>query len=139
MEKLCELKKKGSGGGGAYSETLLYQNTSPAATSGGTITLNQSYLDFDFIKIEYALDTSHLTQTAEILIPSDLFSTLGYVGQSSTCRIVLGSANSAGSGGCRYIHALSGTSIEFSNWYQINGTTASSTNAIITAIYGVNV
>jgi hypothetical protein len=132
-EKLAQLKKKG----GALSETLLYQNATPAAVGASTITLNQSYLKFDFIKIVYARFVGDLNNTMEIIVPTTFFANIGYIGQASKNRLTLASGDSGGSGGCRYIHPLSGTSIEFSEYYLINSAGTNPNLAIIKNIYGL--
>ena len=134
-EKLAQIKKTG---GGALTETVLWTNPSPTASStGGTITLSQSYRNFDFIKIVYALNSGATSNTTEVWVPTSVFSSIGYVGQAGTLRLVLGSSTSAGQGGCRYVAPASDTSIKFSQWYAINSSTENSNMSIIEQICGV--
>jgi len=54
-EKLCELRKKG-GGGGKYTETVLWTNPSPNSTMARTtVTLSDDWSNYDYLKIPVKL------------------------------------------------------------------------------------
>lgn len=58
-EKLCQLKKKGKGGG-QLKETVLWTNSSPTSSlSSVTLNLLSDISQFDYVKITYRIDTSN--------------------------------------------------------------------------------
>lgn len=54
-EKLCELKKKGGGGGSAtWVETILWANPSPSSDfAAQTVTLSDDINNYDYLKVSY--------------------------------------------------------------------------------------
>ncbi len=68
------------GGSSELQETVLWTNSSPTSTmASGTITLSQSYEDFDFVKIRF-LSINSTSQTVNsvksiYMTPTDLYNT----------------------------------------------------------------
>ena len=122
-EKLCNLKKSGSSGGGS-TETLLWQNSGTTQPSF-PITLSQSIDNFSKIVIEYLPNTS-VNDIYKIEVPSSAISN----SQLANGNPIAGSLYSNAG---RYLYFY--TTTDRTKLYGA-GSNLSNTN-IIMAIYGI--
>ena len=136
-EKLCELRKKG-GGGGKYTETSLWTNPSPTSSSGfpaQTVTLSESMDNFKYLAFKYRASTGNDFVDCAIYSVED-------VKNSSTTEIGnvigLGSVASGARIYSRYIDYVSSTSLSFTTAYRANASATGDGSAIPLEILGLN-
>lgn len=133
-EKLQQLKKKG-GGSGALTETTLWTNLSPTSVfSGQTITLTESILNYDYIKIVYR---GYLEDnaTSEVIYPTDYYKL--FRAASETYQGAMHYRRNAGQGSKWYVRGFYCSSTDtdkmvfvdaFSYSVTVGGTTANVTS-----------
>ena len=132
---ITEMPPLFSAGEGAKL-TELWTNPSPTSAMGSasaintTVNLNQSYDNFDFLRIEYVKSTTEQTVVQTIDIDPSIMTTDG------TYRYAFGTGQ-----GIRYVYMPNAahTTFEFGPAYGIYATTVSYTNVIPIKVYGVNV
>lgn len=132
-EKLCELKKKG-GGGGKYTETSLWTNSAPTSNfASQSVSLSESMDNFKYIGIKYKRTTTSTDSITVIILVSEFkLATDG----STNYHIGLGGNNTnTYTRRCVY---QSNTTIGFANAGRI-GTSGTDNSLIIpTEILGLN-
>lgn len=102
-EKLCALRKIG---GGTLKETALWTNPNPSSSQGTqTITLNQSYEKFNFVKIRFKTYTSDPvnanTTKSVYMTPTDLYNSNN---ANQNAIVTLGRRGQNGEAVCKYIY-----------------------------------
>lgn len=139
-EKLCELRKKG-GGGGKYTETSLWTNPSPnVAFAAQTVTLSDSISNYKYVAIyyKYAGTTDGVNDPMSVIVPVDKFKTS--LKNSSTRHniLVLGTETNGNAGWTRNVFYASDTTIEFDTGYRQNAASSSGDICVPTEILGLN-
>ena len=138
-EKLCELRKKG-GGGGKYTETSLWTNSAPTSSfSAQAVTLSQSMADFKYLKIKVAPSTTSTSGRyfEDIVLVSELQRTQSSVQEGVRDRLVLGFARTTYDYERPYYYA-SNTSIYFMATAQAGTNTTNNSRNIPLEILGLN-
>lgn len=136
-EKLCELRKKG-GGGGRYTETSLWTNSAPTSNfAAQTVTLSDSIDNYKYIAIEYKYAPDTSDSFTSIYSVNDLKKS---VKDGNTvhdvCTLGIQAANN--NYYARVVSYVSSTSIAFSKYSQLGGTGTGANNAIPLEILGLN-
>lgn len=133
-EKLCQLKKKG---GAALTESILWTNSSPTSSlASKDISLNDSFLNYSYIKISYKINTSS-SEEYQVLYPADLVKKSAFVTNVPIISIGARHSTLGGTSIVRFITYVSDTSLHFSNASIITGSTTNNDYIIITQITGV--
>ena len=115
-----------SGSGGGLTETDLWTNPSPTSSFGSdTVTLSQSYKNFDYLKISFRWSTSDSTSFSAIIPKATLESNV------ERTFAIGGNLSSSGKARTRVGYASSETSIYISNSYQLVTTTQSANSNYI--------
>ncbi len=71
-EKLCTLRTKG-GGGGKYTETVLWTNASPTSSfAQQNITLSDSISNYDYVRIYFRASTTNSAEKSIIFPVSEI-------------------------------------------------------------------
>lgn len=136
-EKLCELKKKG-GGGGKYTETVLWTNPSPSSNfSAQTVTLSDSIDNYKYIKIKHKDSTTGSDILEVICSVADLKESIFNKG-SVHAQLAIDMQNSGNTLRSRAVGYVSSTSIQFSACYNCNATGSDNSCAIPLEILGLN-
>ena len=138
-EKLCELRKKG-GGGGKYTETSLWTNQSPTSDfAGQSVTLSQSMDDFKYIKIVSAYNKNNLTYTGIEIIPVEELKKAPYPTSTYNVGYFIGS-NSTSYNYARRVYYINNTSMQISSANLVTSGTGGTGNqmAIPLEILGLN-
>lgn len=136
-EKLCELKKKG-GGGGRYKETSLWTNSAPTSNfSGQNVTLSDNIDNYKYVSIKYRGSVSVADEANVIVSVSDLKKSVGH---NSTNHIAIetGAQYSSGTIVSRMVTYVNSTTIGFSMAYQLNSATSNAGWCIPLEILGLN-
>ena len=133
-EKLCQLKKKG---GAALTESILWTNSSPTSNlAPKDISLNDSFLNYSYIKISYKINTSS-SEEYQVLYPADLVKKSTFVTNVPIISIGARHSTLGGTTIVRFITYVSDTSLHLSNASLISGSTTYNDYIIITQITGV--
>lgn len=134
-EKLCELRKKGGGGGAEQVETVLWTNPSPSSTfAAQTVTLSESIDNFDYIAISYCQSTSYPIPSKIIYSVSDFKKSI----QTATNDPIVGlcvsdTSNSYG----RKAYYVNSTTIGFTLGYRWNSAYSTNNAANPISIIGI--
>lgn len=121
------------GGGGGMTETLLWQNDSPATQFGSkTITLSDSMDNYDYIKILYYVSSSANPSISLYVKPDEISDSTGE--NRRTISGYYGNRVLA-----RFFYRNGDTQIFFSGAQQLNQAYSSSSSIKPMAVYGVNV
>lgn len=120
---------------GGFAETTLWTNSSPTSNfAEQSVSLSQSFTNFDYIKIDYRVSTSTSTSGA-ILVSKEMLqqATGNNVVKPSLC------CNSGGTGYARSVNYSSNTSLTIAKAYKFSSTSAgtSTSVAIPTSIVGL--
>ena len=120
---------------GGFSETALWTNSAPTSNfAEQSVTLSQSFTNFDYIKINFRVSTSTSTSGA-ILVSKEMLqqATGNNVVKPSLC------CNSGGTGYARSVNCSSNTSLTIAKAYKFSSTSAgtSTSVAIPTSIVGL--
>lgn len=140
-EKLCELKKKG-GGGGKYTETSLWTNPSPTSdfAGGQNVTLSDSISNYKYIKINFAYAASYNTGkcNTSIVISTDDFKDMTYNTNDRRNGVSLSCQNTSNTAYSRMAIYISDTTVRFGTCYQVPTNTTANANCIPLEILGLN-
>ena len=139
-EKLCELRKKG-GGGGRYNETSLWTNPSPTSDfAGQEVTLSDSIENYKYIKINFAYATSYNTGkcNTSVVFSVDDFKNMTYSTNDRHNIGALSVQNQSNTAYNRILFYVSNTAVRFGTCYQQGTNTASNANSIPLEILGLN-
>ena len=134
-EKLCALRKIG---GGTLKETTLWTNPNPSASFGEqSVTLSDSILNYDYIKIEWAETTSALTNKSSIMASASEFTK--YKNPNNNAHTVCPGLYGRGASimYARFIAYTSDTQIFFQNAVRLNSSGVDNTSTIPLNVYGV--
>ena len=124
-EALCELRKKG-GGGGKYTETSLWTNSAPTSSfAQQEVTLSDNIDNYDFIKVNFRNSTSDSTEIGTLISASDVAKSSVYL----AFEVIVSSAAYV-----RRIQKTSSNSVSITGCYRLNGTL--NTACIPTSIAG---
>jgi hypothetical protein len=135
-EKLCELRKKG-GGGGKYTETSLWTNPSPTSEfSGGNVTLSDSLSNYKYIKIKTRVSTTIATTWSTIYLVDD-FKTFAQNSTPSGCGHIA-SMNTSNTRRSRGVVYVNDTTVNYKVVYEDGTPTQNNTNTIPVEILGLN-
>ena len=116
------------------SETLLWSNSKPTSNFGEqTITLNESYDNYEYLKFVFNYSTSSSTQRSLIIPKSDMI----LATTSSSMRYCSPACVDSTSYTRRFGSLTSHSQIKFWNATLINGGGSSGALAIPIAIYGL--
>lgn len=133
-EKLCQLKKKG---GAALTESILWTNSSPTSNlASKNISLNDSFLNYSYIKISYKINTSS-SEEYQVLYSADLVKKSAFVTNVPIISIGARHSTLGGASIIRCITYVSDTSLHFANATLISSSTTYNDYIIITQITGV--
>ena len=129
---------KGKADGQVGTEKTLWTNSSPTSNqSDTTITLSESYKNFNKIRIYYRLSTSKST-TYNIDVPIAILSA-SVSGVASSPRVLVGSIDTSGNYNLvRSIFSVSNTSLKIGSTYITNGTGSMNNYTIVTKIAGID-
>lgn len=138
-EKLCTLRTKGGGGGGAtLVETVLWQNPSPSSNFGGqTITLSEDMNNYDYLGISWAYSTSNQSGNGinKLIMSVPDFKKVAYTSTAGTYPAV-----GTFTGTYSYVRNLirsSDTTIYVGNCYQMSTSTQANGNSIPIQVVGI--
>lgn len=140
-EKLCELRKKG-GGGGKQTETVLWTNPNPTSSSGFAgqqITLSDDVDNYDYIGITWAYSISYTSSEyceESIYRVSDLKKA---VISSSVRKVIPAMASGMSNVYHRVFYYISNTKLQFIDCYQSGTSTATNTQTIPIQVVGIKV
>ena len=134
-EKLCTLRTKG-GGGGKYTETSLWTNSSPTSDfATQNVTLSDSIDNYKYIKIVWKAYKSATTTSSVIVLVND-FKSFNYVANYTVGS--LASNNSSNQPYARRYVYVSDTVIGFHDALRIYAAATSNDMAIPLEILGLN-
>ena len=139
-ETLCTLRTKG-GGGGKYTETSLWTNSSPSsAFAAQTVTLSDSISNYKYVAIcyKYAGTTDGVNDPMSVIVPVDKFKTSLKNNSTRHNILVLGVETNGNAGWTRNVFYASDTTIEFDTGYRQNAASSSGDICVPTEILGLN-
>lgn len=138
-EKLCTLRTKG-GGGGKYTETVLWTNPNPSSYfTGQQITLSDDVDNYDYIGITWAYSMSYTSsEYCEVAIypVSDLKKA---VTSSSVRKAIPAIASGMSNVYHRVFYYISNTKLQFIDCYQSGTSTATNAQTIPIQVVGIKV
>lgn len=111
-EKLCELKKKG-GGGGELKETTLWTNSRPTSSFPVQSVTLPDITPYKLVKVTFRISTSNSTEYYELYTPDQLLN--GVITGPDKGQVPTLSYHSGTGRYLKYFKAASTTSIQFSN------------------------
>jgi hypothetical protein len=137
-EKLCELRKKG-GGGGKYTETSLWTNPSPTSDfAAQTVTLSDSIDNYKYIAIKYKYDKYGTgTSFTDVCLVDDWKKSVEG-GNTSHDIMMLGIQASNNAPFARMAFYVTSLSVKFSVFYQLSGSSYGADAIIPLEILGLN-
>lgn len=138
-EKLCELRKKG-GGGGKYTETSLWTNPNTSSNfATQTVTLSQSVDNFKYIGIKYKYGTT--TSDSDYVMAIYSVNALKQSTEAtSNVRdgVTLGIHTATNQTWARIVYYVSTTSIKFTDCYRLYNQSSTQNGANPLEILGLN-
>ena len=133
-EKLCTLRTKGGGGGAKYTETVLWQNPSPASDfTGQTVTLSDSMSNYMYLAFAFKGVKSSTVEVRAVVSVEDL----GKMNITSNTPDIRLSGTASANGYSRYVIKASDTTITFGTAYATNTTASDNSRAIPIQIVGI--
>lgn len=138
-ETLCTLRTKG-GGGGKYTETVLWTNPSPSSTfAAQTVTLSDSLSNYKYIGIRFKVHNTHADTpyATGIILVSEFMQNRKNTGADRK-NILVASQNTSNATMARNAWYVSNTSVEFSAAYQLLSTNTNTNYTIPLEILGLN-
>lgn len=140
-ETLCTLRTKG-GGGGKYTETSLWTNSSPTSNfSGQDVTLSESIDNFKYIAVKFKSTTTSSSDSQMATVIYKVEDVKKATSPSAALQPVsaFGNLNSGNTNyNYRYIVYKGSTTLFIANAYSINASGSNSALAIPLEILGLN-
>lgn len=141
-EKLCELKKKGGGGGSAtWVETILWANPSPSSDfATQTVTLSDDINNYDYLKVSYKNSTTYegVNDPYSVLISVSDFKTSATGNSTRHNAFTFGGLYApTNTVWTRFLFYDTDTTAKFGGCTQIGSTGSTNNNAIPLQIVGI--
>lgn len=142
-EKLCELRKKGGGGGSAtWVETVLWQNPSPSSDfAAQTVTLSDDINNYDYLKVSYVNynASAGTNDPYNIYISVSDFKTSRYGDSTRHNTFTFGGLYVPSNNWyTRQMVYNTDTSVKFGACTQVGGTAVSGNNSVPLQIVGIS-